>query len=206
MQDFKQTRHLLEHSNYFYLISVGMDGKYVYTNANYLNQFKFIAEDLVGKPYDITMHPEDCLICQQASLRCFLNPGELVPATIRKHDGLGGYICTQWEFRAILDDRGEKAGIFCIGYDITALIAERNTSQKVSEQIQVHSTLLDEVVFQQTHTVRAPLTNLIALTRILQKSHSHELRNNLANMILETAKKLDDIIIDIVRNVRKKTK
>lgn len=207
MQDFKQTRLLLDHSNYFYLISVGMDGRYAYTNANYLKQFKFLASDLVGKSYDITMHPDDCRICQEASLLCFQNPGQLIPAAIRKHDGQGGYIFTQWEFKAILDLSGEPSGVFCIGYDVTELAAERIASQKVSEDLLAHSTLLEDIVFQQTHTVRAPLTNLIALTRILQKSGDHnQPKVNLLNMIFETAKKLDNIIIDIVKNVRIKLK
>lgn len=207
MQGFKQTRLLLEHSNYFYLISVDMSGRYRYVNANYAKQFKFLTTDLVGKSYDITMHAEDCKICEEASILCFENPGQLIPATIRKHDGQGGYICTQWEFRAMLNKNQEPSGVFCIGYDITELVAERIASQKISEQVLIHSTLLEDIVFQQTHTVRAPLTNLIALTRILQKSHSDiNLRSNVAGMILETAKKLDDIIFDIVQKVRQKIK
>lgn len=207
MQNFNQTRLLLEHSNYFYLIMVGMEGKYVYTNSNYSNQFNYIDNDLIGKPYHITMHPDDCKICEEASMLCFQNPDKLVPATIRKHDGKGDYIYTQWEFKALLNDAGIPEGVFCIGYDVTELVAERIASQKISEEIQAHSTLLEDIVFQQTHTIRAPLTNLIALTRILQKSHDNNLlRGNLANMILETAKKLDTIIVDIVRNVRNKIK
>ncbi|MGA9651735.1 PAS domain-containing protein [Pedobacter sp.] len=205
MQNFTQTRDLLEQSSYFYLISVGMDGNYSYTNPNYKNQFQFLHDDLVGKPYHITMHPDDCKICEEASALCFQNPGKLIPATIRKHDGQGGYICTQWEFRAMINNRSEPVGVFCIGYDITELVAERAASQKINEEVLAHSTLLENIVFQQTHTVRAPLTNLIALTRILNKSHDDvQLRSNLANMILETAKKLDDIISDIVKNVREK--
>ncbi len=183
-----------------------MNGRYSYTNANYESQFAKVSQGLLGQPYDITMHSDDIATCQQVSAQCFEYPDKLFPATIRKLDGRGGYIFTQWEFRAMFDQTGQPSGVFCIGYDISELMIERDQSRKISEEINAQSSLLEQIVFTQSHTVRAPLTNLIALTRILKKNlHNYQYSGQVADMILSSAARLDEIINDIVSSVRKKT-
>ena len=92
MKHFNETRDLLNNSVLFYIIATSMDGNYSYVNGNYANEFSHINSNFVGLPYHITMHPDDMNTCMEVSLKCFQNPGKLFPATIRKHDGNGGYI------------------------------------------------------------------------------------------------------------------
>ncbi|MDN3586005.1 PAS domain-containing protein [Pedobacter aquatilis] len=206
MQNFPEICGLMEASSFYYIISIDMNGRYAYTNANYAKHFAKVSPGLVGQPYYITMHPDDTSTCEQVAAQCFQHPDKLFPATIRKHDGLGGFIFTQWEFRAIFDEKGQPSGIFCVGYDISELMIQRDQSKRISEEINAQSTLLEEIVFTQSHTVRAPLANLIALTRILKKNlHNHQYSGQLADMILASAARLDEIITDIVSSVRAQT-
>ena len=206
MINFDQTCDLLKESSFYYIIIVNMDGNYIFTNDNYAERFSHVSSGLIGQPFHITMHPDDVTTCEMVSKECFQQPDKLFPATIRKHDGQGGYIFTQWEFRAMLDENNLPAGVFCLGYDISELILERQQSKKVTEEINAQSTLLEEIVFTQSHTVRAPLANLIALTRIMKKNlHNEKYIGQVCDMVCDSAKKLDEIITDIVLSVRKHT-
>ncbi len=55
-------------------------------------------------------------------MKCFEAPERLFRATLRKHDGSGGYVVTQWEMQAMVDHIGQPRGLFCIGYNITRFV------------------------------------------------------------------------------------
>jgi len=201
MKNFQKIKKLLERSNYFYIITAGIDGNYSYVNQHYATQFKYIHEDFVGQPYHITMHEEDREICREVSIKCFENPEALFPAVIRKHDGHGGYLYTQWEYRAMLDDGGNPAGIFCLGYNITQFIAQQQLLNGAMNQIEEKSHLLEMIAFRQSHTIRAPLTNILSLIPLLQKNTKDRQLLSLCEKILESAINLDNAIRSIVSNI-----
>ncbi|MFC4209686.1 PAS domain-containing protein [Pedobacter lithocola] len=191
----------LQDSKYFYIIISGMDAKYAYVNQHYANEFKYIHENFAGQPYHITMHPDDRYTCEEVSKKCFANPGQLFPAIIRKHDGEGGYIYTQWEYLAMFDDDGNPEGIFCLGYNITQFVADKQNLEGAMDKIEKNSTLLSEIAFQQAHLIRAPLTNILALTAILNKRTVDDELRSICQMILESALKLDYTVKNIVENI-----
>ncbi|MEO6150333.1 MAG: PAS domain-containing protein [Mucilaginibacter sp.] len=94
-QNFDSTKALLHDSNFYYIICTDNDGNYTYINNRYKNSFSHVNADMVGKPFHITMHPDDIKVCEEVGGKCYMHPGELFPATIRKHNGQGGYIVTQ---------------------------------------------------------------------------------------------------------------
>jgi hypothetical protein len=204
-KQLRDTAELLDHSDFYYIVAVNMQGRYSYINEHYSNTFHHIHGEMLGKPYHITMHPDDAKVCEEVSIKCFRQPDKLFPATVRKHDGKGGYVITQWEYKAMLDDNSVPEGIFCLGYDITRFIEERNQltlSQKDLEETQ--STLerkekiLQQIVFHQSHTIRHPVTNILALISILQKMEVDQNLKNIIDMLLESTNQLDDVIKGIV--------
>lgn len=201
MRYLEETKRLLEKSNSFYIITSGMDGTYSYVNQHYANQFDYIHKEFIGQPYHITMHNDDRKICTEVSQKCFANPGLLFPAIIRKHDGNGGYICTQWEYRAMFDDNGNPKGIIALGYNITQFIADKNRLEGAMDEIEQKSMLLTKIAFQQSHEIRAPLTNILALTDILEKRTTDEQLLSLCRMIMESALNLDNAVRSIVGNI-----
>lgn len=198
MEQFEATKELLEHSNFYYIITTNMEGKYTYVNAHYANSFSVYNKFIVGLPFEITMHPDDVKVCEEVSLQCFANPGQLFPATIRKHNGKGGFVITQWEFKAIFDDNGKPKGIFCLGYDITKYADEQQQLKDAEYEIEKRKDILKEIAFQHSHLVRAPLSNILGLTDILTKMDIDTNIKNICQMILESSNQLDDIIKDVV--------
>lgn len=189
--EYQPIIRLLDHSNFFLIISTNMQGRYSYVNQTYQSAFDFIDRDFVGKPYEITMHPEDTRICAEVAAKCFAAPERSFPATIRKHDGKGGYVVTQWEYRAIFTASGDPDGIFCMGYDITQFrLAKAEIDQKRK--------LLDQIGWDQSHLIRKPVANIIGLINVLDKSEMDHNQRSIYNMILESAIELDQQITAVV--------
>jgi len=151
MQKHQQTIDLLHDSNCYYIITVNMLGQYSYVNKYYDDKFSRIHGSIVGQPYHITMHPDDTNICQEVSAKCFANPDEVFPATIRKHDGKGGYIITQWEYSAIMDEANNPAGVFCLGYDITQMVIQQSELYEAKTTIEKNKKILEEIAWNQSH-------------------------------------------------------
>ncbi|MCZ4224923.1 PAS domain-containing protein [Pedobacter rhodius] len=197
----QETRALLESSKYFYIIISDMNGNYSYVNQHYADEFAYIHENFVGEPYYITMHEDDRKTCEEVSLKCFANPGQLFPAVIRKHDGKGGYLYTQWEYQAMFDEENMPQGIFCLGYNITQFVADRQNLEGAIDKIEKTATLLTQISFQQSHLIRAPLTNILSLSAILEKRSDDEQLRKICLMIMESATKLDLTVREIVENI-----
>ena len=198
MKHFEETKELLNNSILFYIVTTSMDGNYSYVNDNYAKEFSHINSNFVGEPYYTTMHPDDMNTCMEVSIKCFENPGKLFPATIRKHDGRGGFVYTQWEYKAMLDDNKNPEGIFCVGYNITKYVAEELQLHNVQVENEKNLVKIEKMIFQQSHLIRAPLSNIMGLTSILDKTLLDSNTSNVCDMISESANQLDEVIKSIV--------
>ena len=185
MKQFQEIKALLGNSQTYYLIAVDMNSNYSYLNRHYADVFEPLYGDLVGKFYAITMHPDDQQTCKIVSQLAFTYPDSIFPATIRKHDGKGGFIITKWEYKAMFDQNGDPAGIFCLGHDITELV------QVIGE--------LDEVKHNHSHMVRRHVANLIGLGSLINEATETKEMQIAAKMIVESASDLDKVIGEIYR-------
>jgi hypothetical protein len=180
MKQFDALKALIGESGTYYLVSIGMDSKYDYVNRRYSDIFDPIHGQIVGQDYAATIHPDDQQTCKIVSQMAFTYPNASFPATIRKHDGKGGYFITRWDYRAMFDENGAPSGIFCLGHDITELI-------QVSGE-------LDQVKDEHSHLVRRHVANLIGLSKLMQESHDVDDIRDVAKMIVSSASELDEVI------------
>lgn len=187
MNHYSEINQFLKESAFFYTISIGMDSRYSYVSRNYDRNFALANNTLLGRHFSVTLHPEDIAICEEVGMQCFTVPGQLFPATLRKHDGRGGFVTTQWEMQALFDGQGKPEGIFCIGYNISEFIDTRN--QLNSAHIQ-----LNEIGFTQSHLVRRPLANIIGLIEMIELEFSDERLKNLCHMLKKSSTELDEVI------------
>jgi hypothetical protein len=195
--NFNSTKELLHNSNFYYIICTDNVGNYSYINQHYANSFKHIKSNLVGQPFYITMHPDDIKVCEDVGGRCYEYPGKLFPATIRKHNGLGGYVTTQWEF-ILIEEKGIPQGVFCLGYDITEHEIVKKKVEIINKDLAIRNDLLGEIAFEQSHIVRAPLASIMGLVDLLKNYELDENAAEIVNMIEESSKKLDSVIRSIV--------
>jgi PAS domain S-box-containing protein len=182
-QQFEEVKALLGDSGTYYLIAVNMDSNYSYVNKRYADIFRPIHGDLVGKNYAITMHPDDQQTCQVVSEMAFTHKDSVFPATLRKHDGKGGFIITRWEYKAMFDDNGEPAGMFCIGHDITELI-------QLSGE-------LEQIKVSHSHSIRRYVANLIGLGKLVKEATELGDIQDAAKMIVQSATDLDKVVREL---------
>jgi PAS domain S-box-containing protein len=194
MTYFEETKSLLEDSHFYYIISTNMAGRYTYVNNHYKETFEHIHGPVVGEPYHITMHPDDTKVCEEVAAKCFTYPERTFPATIRKHDGRGGYIITQWEYKALLDENNQPAGMFCLGHDITQYMNQYEQLVDARSEINYKNGILQEIAWNQSHVVRSPLSNILGLTMILEKMEMDQNLRNICQMLIDSSKQLDEVI------------
>lgn len=187
MDQYPQINHFLKDSSFFYTIAIGIDSRYSYVSRNYDRNFKLSEGTLLGRHFSVTLHPEDIAICEQVGMQCFAKPGELLPATLRKHDGSGGYVTTQWEMQAFFDSHGQPEGIFCVGYNITEFVDTRSRLDSANIQ-------LNEIGFMQSHLIRKPLANIMALADLILQEATEEHFSNFCEMLKKSTTELDNVI------------
>lgn len=195
--DFNAIKKLLNNSSYFYIICTDVDGNYSYVNKHYRDRFRHVEKDLVGKPFYVTIHPDDETVIKETAEKCFREPDKLFPATIRKHSLNNSYIITQWEFKMIRDNDVFK-GFFCLGYDVTEFEQKKQELEKANEIIDSKSKAIDDIAFTQSHLVRSPLSNILGLVGILEKMELDENVRTIVDLLVESSKKLDGIIKEVV--------
>ncbi|WP_158795973.1 PAS domain-containing protein [Pedobacter sp. L105] len=194
MHQFEETKRLLDDSNIYYLIAVGVDSNYSYVNKRYQRIFEKVHGNLVGQHFSLTMHPDDVEVCRAVSKLAVNHPGKAFPAMIRKHDGKGGYVITQWEFKAIFDAANQPAGMFCIGHDITEFMLNSTELKDTKEILTKTKLTLDQINYIQSHVVRKPIANIMGLTLLLESMTMEPGVENMFKMINESAKELDQLI------------
>lgn len=182
---FEAVKTLLGNSGTYYLIAVDMNANYTYINKRYADIFNPIHGDLVGRHYAITMHPDDQETCEIVSKMAFMHPDSVFPATLRKYDGRGGFVITRWEYKAMFDDNGAPAGIYCIGHDITELM-------KITGELQ-------QVKISHSHSVRRHVANLMGLGKLIQQDTEISDMQDTAKMIVQSAIDLDEVIKELYK-------
>ncbi len=198
MNQYQETKRLLDHSNFYYIITADMNGNYSYVNSKYKKAFGGIHGEIIGQPYHITIHPDDLNICKTVSKLCFENPEQTFPATLRKHDGKGDYIVTQWEYKAMFNDENQPEGIFCLGFDITEFQNNSNKLQSALHSVDQKEIILREIAYNQSHIIRKPVANILGLGLVLENMDIEPNLKSLFNMIIESAQELDQAIKTIV--------
>jgi PAS domain S-box-containing protein len=194
MHSFEEIKQLLENSSIYYLVAIDMNSNYSYLNNRYKHVFNGIHGDLVGQHYLKTMHPDDSNICITVSEQCFKYPEKIFPAIIRKHDGKGGYIITQWEYKAMFNEAGHPAGVFCIGNDITEFMNASINLKETEKSLKVARITLEEIAYTQSHVVRKPIANILGLTLLLENMEIDEHVKSIIDMINLSTKELDEVI------------
>lgn len=192
MSTYAQINEFLKSSTFFYTISIGMDSVYTYVSPSYDRNFGLGKGSLKGQHFSVTLHPDDVAICQKVGMKCFQEPGKLFSATLRKHDGKGGFVTTQWEMQGMFSENGDPEGVYCIGYNISEFVKTQSMLDKAENQ-------LSEIGFLQSHGVRRPLANIIGITKLFELVEDPCEYRPLVKMLSQSTNELDEVIREITR-------
>lgn len=185
MLQFNYLKDQLALSNLYYLISMGLEGFYTYTNDHYTQAFGPSGNSLLGQPFDTLLHPEDQAIARTTRLQCMQYPEQLFPVMVRKTDRHGDYVLTQWECKALMDNTGHIRGVYCMGSNMTACLDEAGLPLLACD---VPRTDVP------SHETRRPLANLMGLVTVLQQTDDARQLRSLCTMIQASARELDGVM------------
>jgi K+-sensing histidine kinase KdpD len=203
MRNFEERKKLLDKSTLFYLVATNADGYYSYVNEKFATNFRGASSDFIGQAFYTSIHPNDIKKCTAMHTKCFENPYRTFTVTIRNQTTKGNYIYTQWECKAIFDDDGNYSGIYCVGFNISKYVANENQLKEARKENIDKRAIIEEIIFQHSHLIRTPLTNIMGLTAaFLDEQFLKTDSISTCAMILESTKQLDDIIKNIVKTSR----
>ncbi|MCX7998149.1 MAG: PAS domain S-box protein, partial [Leptospiraceae bacterium] len=124
-------------SKNIYLIRTDLQGNYTFVNKAFCEKFGYAPEQLLGKPYIPTVHPEDVGKCNQVVLQLLESPDNLIQVELRKPNPKGGFFETEWEFSTILDEEGKIQEIQAVGKDITLLKQQKQDLENQKRQLEL---------------------------------------------------------------------
>jgi PAS domain S-box-containing protein len=127
----------LAESNTTYLFRTDMRGYYTYVNEAFCQKFGLAKDQLLGKFYAPTVHPDDLVKCERAVEQLLGAPERVVTFDIRKPNPQGGYFETEWEFVAIRTPQGEVVEVQGVGRDITTSKQLLSTLERERNQLEL---------------------------------------------------------------------
>jgi PAS domain S-box-containing protein len=108
----------LVNSPTYYVVVIGLDSKYLFTNDLFNLKFKHISEDFKNVDFRETIIMDDYEICLNAVTKCLADSKVIERVIIRKPNSEGSYIWTSWDFSYIESSDGIPS-ILSIGHDLT---------------------------------------------------------------------------------------
>ncbi|WP_342646767.1 hypothetical protein [Mucilaginibacter sp. CSA2-8R] len=184
LSTFQYIVDLLKTSRTYYLVLVNHNGDYAYINDYFLDKYAGFYKDQASRPASAALHPDDHDLAYQTSLLCLANPEQSFHVTLRKLNGKGGYIITQWDFKANLLADGSIEGIVGVGYDITDFESRQ-------DHIKFLTTTLRDVAYKQSHLLRRPLANIVGLIDILDASPMDDAGKLIIQMLKQSCAELN---------------
>ena len=171
------------------LTIIGKDGYVRKINPALQKILGYTPEEMLKRSYDDLIHPDDYHIL--ADWRdSVLEEGEVANYESRWLKAEGTYCHIAWSITPFL--KGELN--FGVGKDITE-------HKKQIESIQNQNERLSEIAWEQSHTVRAPLTRLMACIAYIEEHEEN--REKMFDCIKASAHELDDILKEIVGKTEK---
>lgn len=201
--NLKNARISLDKSPLFYLMNITSDGNYLYVNECYINKLLNKKNSFIGLSFYNLIHPNDVKKTSEIHTKCLDNPDKTFVLVVRLRSKKGNYIYTHWEFRAGLDSQQNPIGICCIGYDVSKYIAKQIQLKQAQKENAEKRAIIEEIIFQHSHLMRAPLSNIMGLINLLLDNSLSGIEiASTYKIIIESTNQLDEIIRKVVIDSR----
>ena len=164
-----------------------------------MNVFKFTPEEILGKHFSMTTIPNETYLCETAFADCIGNVAKVTHLVHKKPDKFGKLYDTEWEFIAIVNERGEVTEVQGVGLDIT----ER---EKVNRAILDQNERLRNIASLSSHELRRPVATMLGLLNIFDRNNFFNPENReIMEHLLNVGTEIDDVIREIVQHTYTRT-
>ncbi|MBK8033176.1 MAG: PAS domain S-box protein [Chloroflexi bacterium] len=111
-------------------------GRITYCNQRYIDQFGWVAPDMIGRLSMEMVLPADHDKVIAAVSGCLTSVGTPYQVEIRKYAKGGGHIWTLWEFIAVQNADGSVGEVNCVGFDISKQKQAELALQEANERLE----------------------------------------------------------------------
>ncbi|MBD2329539.1 PAS domain-containing protein [Alkalinema sp. FACHB-956] len=185
---------------------LNLDGYYIQVNQAYAAICGYEPEELIGQPWQVTIHPEDLHSSEQV-YQTMLELGKSA-AEIRGIRQDGSQFYKEVSLILACDDQGNAIGHYCFMKDITARKQAEEQLKQVNIELQRSNQELEQFAYIASHDLQEPLRAIIGYTQLLEDIYhqSHSAESPIADpktqeymtFIIQGAKRMRALIQDLL--------
>jgi signal transduction histidine kinase len=143
--------------------------------------------------------PEDHKLCTETVQKCLTEPEKSFWIILRKPTKKG-IEHSQWEFKALLDSKGQLSEILCIGHEISSLIQKQEQLQSLVDVNIEQNKRLMQFTHIISHNIRSHISNLKGIIQHVEK-HPENSDGSFWNLIKQTTNSLDETILNLNESI-----
>ncbi len=190
----KQYKSILD-SQSVYVLKTDLAGNYTYINDYFLQRFAPNGNgQLLGRYFSDIVVKEDHPKLRKVVESCFFQPETPHEVILKKPTVDGVVKAGKWEFKGILNKKGNLEEILCIGFDITEQIENLEKANELLQVISEQNTKLKSFTYIVSHNIRSHSSNLSGLIQVLKSKPTEQERESYFNLLEVSTNRLDETI------------
>lgn len=174
-------------------------GCYYYVNETYASMAGYKPEELIGKHWDITVHPEDKAFLMEEYNR-MLKVGKVSPEArgVRKD---GSVFYKQLTMISNIDDKGSPIGHFCFMKDISNRKQQEQEMELMTEKLLDSNTELERFAYIASHDLQEPIRMITSFGEIIAQDYMDVFDDEgkkYLKIIINAGNRMRDMISDLL--------
>lgn len=178
------------------VVLTDMDRKIVWVNDGFVKITGFSLEESSGRKPGELLQTDGTDPATVAFMKEKFAANEGFEATILNRAKDGRKYWVEMKIQPFFMD-GAQIGFMAVETDVTDRVEREAEQKKLIEQLTISLEDLTQFSYIVSHNLRAPLTNIIGLSGVLQKTLEQGKPSEIAKMILQSAKNLDTVLKDL---------
>lgn len=172
------------------LIVLDSHGKIQKTNKVVENMLLYPEAELLGKPIDTLVHSSDIDLVKNC-IRSAYNLSELQEVGVNFITRENIIIPVSCSISVLQDNKNERSGVLLVAKNISALLNTR-------DQLQTKNDELNLFVYKASHDLKSPVTSMMGLIGLINKSNNPEEIKNYCRMVEKCTEKLDSVLNELL--------
>lgn len=179
------------------LVSItDINGKIIYVNDKFCNISGYSENELIGQAHEILrseFHTDDFM----SSMSDTMKRGELWHGEIKNKSKSGEFFWVDTYVIPFKDEAGNVIRYVYIRFDIT-------DRKRIEEDLKARNFELDAFAYHTSHDLRAPLSSIIGLTKLIEMETDVENMKSYNSLIESSVQKLDNFIWSVMTHSQNK--
>jgi PAS domain S-box-containing protein len=172
------------------LIVLDSDGNIQKTNRVVDSMLSYPETELLNKPIDTLIHSSDIDLVKNC-IRNAYNLSELQEVGVNFITKENVIIPVSCSISVLQNNKNERSGVLLVAKNISALLNTR-------DQLQAKNDELNLFVYKASHDLKSPVTSMMGLIGLINKSNSLEEIKNYCRMVEKCTEKLDSVLNELL--------